>query len=118
MYNYKKLFFKRNKINYLCKKIIMASIRNIKKDIDFLVDEVISDSFLCLSLNTGKKNDEIIDIINEIAEKRNDLIARINDVPKSGVKKEVKAHFKAIYDDLFEKVDSSFEKLSKLVEAK
>jgi hypothetical protein len=96
----------------------MASIKNIKKDIDFLVDEVISDSFLCLSLNPGKKNEEIIAVINEIAEKRNDLIARTNDVPKSGKRSEIKAHFKAIYDDLFEKIDSSFDKLSKVVEAK
>ena len=96
----------------------MASIRNIKKDIDFLVDEVIADSFMCLSLNPGKKNDEIIDVINEIADTRNGLISRINDVPKSGKKTEVKAHFKAIYDELFEKVDSSFDKLSKVVESK
>jgi len=33
----------------------MASIRDIKKDVDFLVGEVISDSFLCLQINTGKK---------------------------------------------------------------
>lgn len=96
----------------------MASIKNIKKDIDFLVDEVISDSFLCLSLNPGKKNEEIIAVINEIAEKRNDLFDRINDVPKSGKRQDIKAHFKAIYDDLFEKVDSSFDKLSKVIEAK
>ena len=95
----------------------MASIRDIKKDVDFLVGEVISDSFLCLQINTGKKKDEIIDIINQITDKRNELLSKIGKAPRNN-KKETKAYFKAIYNELIEKADNSFEKLSKLIDKK
>jgi len=95
----------------------MASIRDIKKDIDFLVGEVISDSFLCLQINTGEKKDEIIDIINQITDKRNELLSKIGKAPRNN-KKETKAYFNAIYNELIEKADNSFEKLSKLIDKK
>lgn len=94
----------------------MASIRNIKKDIDYLVNEVVSDSFLCLQISTGKKKDEIIEVINQIAEKRNDLLSKINSAPKNN--KETKAYFKTINNELIENIDGAFEKLSKLIEKK
>ncbi len=95
----------------------MASIREIKKDIDYLVSEVISDSFLCLQINSGKKNDEIIEVINQVTDKRNDLFSKINKAPRNN-KKETKAYFKAINNELIENVDNSFEKLSKFIEKK
>ncbi len=94
----------------------MASIRNIKKDIDYLVNEVVSDSFLCLQISTGKKNDEVIEVINQIADKRNDLLSKINSAPKNN--KETKAYFKAINKELIDSVDNAFEKLSKVIEKK
>lgn len=95
----------------------MASIRDLKKDIDYLVNEVISDSFLCLQVNQNKKNDEIVEIISQMSEKGNELLTKIGKAPKNN-KKETKAYFKAIYNELIEKADSSFEKLSKLIEKK
>ena len=96
----------------------MASIRNIKKDIEFLVDEVISDSLLCLSMQKGKEKEKIIEVINNMVETRNNLISKVNSAPKAKKSSESKAYFKEIYNELFETTDKSFEKLSKLIETK
>ncbi len=96
----------------------MASIRNIKKDIDFLVDEVISDSLLCLSIQPDKGKDKFIEIINQTVEMRNNLISKVNNPPKTEKKSETKAYYKGIYNELLTTTDQSFEKLSKLIEKK
>lgn len=96
----------------------MASIKNIKKDIDYLVDEVISDSLLCMSIQKGKEKEKIIEVINTMVETRNNLISKVNNAPKAKKSSENKAYFKEIYNELLTTTDKSFEKLSKLIETK
>ena len=38
----------------------MASIRRIKRDIDFLANEVISDCYMALYFNDGAKREQIV----------------------------------------------------------
>jgi len=49
----------------------MASRRNLKKDIDYLVGEVISNSYSCLYFNPDRKKDEVIKIVEDAVELRN-----------------------------------------------
>lgn len=91
----------------------MASLRNIKKDINFLTYEVISDCYTFMYLHPDKKADNAEKIIHKMVEVRNDLIHRINNI-QSKDKKEVKLHFKSIYDDLLKEVDVCFKSLSEL----
>jgi hypothetical protein len=88
----------------------MASIRNIKKDIDFLVQEVISDSCTFMYLNPEKKREEAIQIIEEAVELRNRLFAKVNN-PQSNPKRE---YYRAVNKELFEGVDELFRKISEL----
>ncbi len=92
----------------------MANKREIKKDVDFLVGEVISDCYTFLLINGEKNRDNVIEIIGSIVEKRNDLINRVNNQDKTFDTKQVKAHYKAINNDLLAAIDESFTKLSKL----
>ncbi len=92
----------------------MANKREIKKDVDFLVGEVISDCYTFLLINGEKNRDNVIEIIGSIVEKRNDLINRVNNQDKAFDKKQVKSHYKAINADLLTAIDESFSKLSKL----
>lgn len=92
----------------------MANKREIKKDVDFLVGEVISDCYTYLLINGEKNRDSVIEIISEIVDTRNDLISRVNNQDKSLDTKQVKAHYKAINADLLGAIDQSFSKLSKL----
>ena len=92
----------------------MASIRNIKKDVDYLVGEVISDCYTYLFIHNEKNKDKVFEIIEGVVEKRNDLIQRINNPEKGFDKKQKKEHYKTIFNDLLKMVDDSFSKLSQL----
>jgi hypothetical protein len=92
----------------------MANKREIKKDVDFLVGEVISDCYTYLLINGEKNRDKVIDIIGTLVEKRNDLFNRINNQDKTFDTKQVKSHYKAINADLLTVIDESFSNLSKL----
>ncbi len=90
----------------------MASIRRLKKDIDYLTFAVVDDCLNCLAY--GKDTDDISEIVQGVIDSRNDMRRRVNigrNLPKEGKK----AHYKAIYKDLMISVDGSFSKLSDLV---
>ncbi len=88
----------------------MANLRNIKKDIDFLIEEIISDCYLFLNFHPGKKENEVEAILLDAVNLRNDLFDRVNKAPKGKAKK----HFTAISKDLLEGVDKMFQSISGL----
>lgn len=53
-----------------------------------------------------------------MVKERSNLISKVNNVPRNCKHSETKAYFKAIYDDLFQKVDGSYEKLGNFIETK
>jgi hypothetical protein len=92
----------------------MASIRELKKDIDYLVFEVISDCFVYSNVHPDNKTDELTALISEAVEFRNDLIARVNNSDGKDNPKIVKAYYKAVQKDLLTGVDKFFERLSSI----
>lgn len=95
----------------------MASRKRLKKDIDYLSFEVISDCYNYNYLHS-KNKDEVMEIVKDTIVSRNNLIARVNHPDGKDNAKIVKAYYKAIYTDLFKNVDESFTKLSDLIKAK
>jgi len=92
----------------------MANIRNLKKDIDFLVSEVISDCYTFMYFHREEKKEEVVNLIEGIVNSRNELFHRTNNPGKDFDKKQLKKHYKEIYNDLLSSVDNSFTKLSEL----
>ena len=90
----------------------MASIKRLKKDIDYLTFAVIGDSLNCLAY--GKSIDEISTIVENIIDTRNNLRQRVH-AGKAVVTDEKKAYYRGIYKDLMVSVDDAFSKLSELV---
>lgn len=90
----------------------MASVRELKKDIDFLVFEVISDCFVFSSLHPDNKSEELTALISDAVELRNDLIARVNNPDGKDNPKIVKSYYKTVSKDLMLGVDNLFERLS------
>jgi hypothetical protein len=84
----------------------MANIRDLKKDINFVLGDIIEAVYVWEYTDT-KKSEAIID---EAIETFDGLIARVND--RSAENK--KAHFKAINGDLETKGLALIEKLNKL----
>ncbi len=96
----------------------MASVRNLKKDIDYLVFEVISDCFAFSSIHPDDKPDELTAIITDAVNFRNDLIARVNNPDGKENTKIVRAYYKTVEKDLLTGVDKLFDRLSALSKKK
>ncbi|MDR2936172.1 MAG: hypothetical protein LBU80_02365 [Rikenellaceae bacterium] len=89
----------------------MASRRDIKKDIDYLVSEVVSNCYTCLYFHPDKKHEQIIGIIEEAIELRNELFSRIKPAEKNNARL-VRKHYAALRIEMLDKVDGLFSQLS------
>jgi hypothetical protein len=89
----------------------MASIRELKKDIDYLTFEVISDCFVYSGVHPDNQSDELSAIISDAVNFRNDLIARVNNP-------DGKDNPKIVEKDLLIGVDKLFDRLSSLSKKK
>ena len=96
----------------------MASIKELKKDIDYLFFEFISDCFMFTSIHEGERRDEVQNLIEEAVEMRNEFIERVNNPSGKDNPKMVNAYYSGIRKDLLEKVDGYFEKLSTISQKK
>lgn len=83
----------------------------IKKDIDFLASEIISDCWVYMYINPEEKTDQVVAIINDAVILRNELIDRVNSRQIENAKK----HYKAINQDLLKGVDALFMRISALI---
>ncbi|MDX9929214.1 MAG: hypothetical protein RBS37_05115 [Bacteroidales bacterium] len=92
----------------------MASIRNLKKDVEYLVFEVVSDCYAHEEVRPGKHSAELTDIIEDAVQLRNDLYRRINGESATVEPADRKKLFSAIRKDLFSGIDNLFDRLSKL----
>ncbi|MDR1348756.1 MAG: hypothetical protein LBJ63_10120 [Prevotellaceae bacterium] len=90
----------------------MAKLRNLKKDIDYLIDEVLNDCYTLIYLYPNKK-EQAMEIINDVVDFRNEMFERSN---KPGGKndKQIRNHYKNITSDLITGVDEFFKKISEL----
>lgn len=88
----------------------MANLRVIKKDVIYLVNEVISDCWVYMYLNGEKNLDEAKKIVADAIEFGDNIFEQINHYPKDDAKK----HFKALNQKLLEGVDALFVRLSEL----
>ena len=96
----------------------MASVRELKKDIDYLIYEVISDCFVFSGHHHESKSDELSAIISDAVDLRNDLIARVNNPDGKRNPKILKTYYKTLKKDLLNGADKLFVRLSELSEKK
>ena len=88
----------------------MANLRTFKKDVIFLINEVISDCWVFMYLNRDKNVEEANKIVADAVELGDNIFEQINHYPKEDAKK----HFKALNQKLLEGVDALFVRLSGL----
>ncbi|MFI3267017.1 MAG: hypothetical protein R3Y15_07700 [Rikenellaceae bacterium] len=94
----------------------MASLRTIKKDVDFIVNEVVGDCYVSLYFNRSKQA-EIVTIMEGAIDLRNDLFQKINNPAEKHNKRLVKKHYIQVRQELANGIDSLFEKLSSVCAA-
>ncbi len=91
----------------------MANIRNIKKDISFVVNELVVECFTYSYLFPDKNKEELATIISETLEMGNELTTLVNQV--KGTKDiPAKKQFKKIREEFDKKIVNLVEKLEKL----
>ena len=88
----------------------MANLRVIKKDVIYLINEVISDCWVFMYLNGDKKQEEAKQIINDAIALGDNLFEQINHYPKE----ETQKHFKQVNEKMLTEVDALFKRISAL----
>jgi hypothetical protein len=93
----------------------MASRKNIKKDIRFVIEQVISDALdIGVALEDEKEKQKVLDTIIGLVDLHNELLSRVNNPDGKENPKLVKQFFNKIYDDLLEKSNAAYDELNKL----
>ncbi|MQY80517.1 MAG: hypothetical protein GH151_15250 [Bacteroidetes bacterium] len=92
----------------------MASIRNFKKEVNQLTNEVISDCFIYLDLHPGENRNEVGKIISDTVKIRNEIIEKLNHPKDKENSKLLKKHYKKLAEKLYKEVHLSFERLSEI----
>lgn len=85
----------------------MASIRDLKKDINYLASEIVTEAYVRKMLFDGVSEDDFKKVVTDAIEFRNDLIEKINHPNGKDNPKKVKSFFK----DIKKEMDQKFSEL-------
>jgi hypothetical protein len=88
----------------------MANVRNLKKDINYVLGDIIEAVYVWEYTNTGKDTSKSEAIIDEAIDTFDALIAKVNERNVANKK----AHFKAIVNELEAKGNALIEKINAL----
>lgn len=92
----------------------MASRRKLKRDINYLLGDVIDECYNSLLNNEGKNEPEVEALVDEAVDLADDLISKVNSAKKFKKRSEVKKQFSEIKEKLGDKVIVFVEKLNAL----
>ena len=96
----------------------MANLREIKKDIDNKVFEIVSDCLVFSQIHPDVKTDDVASIVEDAVSLRNDLFTRVNSPEAKGDPGLVRKHFRTIKKDLAENTDKLCQRLSDISKKK
>jgi hypothetical protein len=91
----------------------MAKVKDLKREINDLTYEVVSDCFTYLLVNEKKNEEKVVKIITEAVNTRNDFIARVNRLKKEKDTNK-REGYRKIREELCSDMNKAFESLSKL----
>lgn len=93
------------------------NLRVIKKDVNFLIDEFISDAFISMSFTDDMdKAEKIVALTNDALVLQEETLMKINHMPEE--KKDRKAYYRNLTDELLGSLDVIYDKLSEIVSKK
>ena len=90
----------------------MANKRNLKKDINYLTGEILSECYAHLYLFPDKNEEKVMDIISKAVNSRNDFIAKINNPNIEN--KTVKQYFNGIIEEVITNSNNLIDEIQKL----
>ena len=90
----------------------MASVKDLKKDIDVLMSLVLNDCFSVLEHNEKVDNEAILKIAGDVIQKHRELRLRINHPDGKNNPKLVRNYYNKLVQDTLKEADAAFERLS------
>lgn len=90
----------------------MASIKDLKKDIDLLMSLVLNDCFYVIEYNDKVDSEAIMKIAGDVIMKHRELRIRVNHPDGKENPKLVKKYFNELASEMLSYADESLEKLS------
>lgn len=94
----------------------MASIRILKKDVNYLTSAVLSDAYTYSLVCPEERVEKVAEILTSALNDQAELMDKINQARRAD-KKEVGKKMKEIRKEMFAKVDNNFKTLSELIQA-
>lgn len=91
----------------------MASLRDIKKEIDYVVNEVVYDCYLSLGFHSDR-HAEIIDLMQQVVDMRNNLFELVNNPAEKHNPSLVRKHYAYVRQQLIERTEEIWGKLSEI----
>jgi hypothetical protein len=82
----------------------MASIRKLKKEVNYLAYELLTEVFAYKHFHPEMKEQEFDKVIKEIVKSRNDIITRINHPKESKDPENLNNHFQKVKGDMLSMV--------------
>ena len=92
----------------------MASRKVLKRDIDYMTSELLSDCVLYVDLYPAQPTEPVTEIINNVLLKKQEVFTKINTPTSKMDKKAVKENYKGYISEMLTSVNEGYEKLSKL----
>ncbi|MEG1612321.1 MAG: hypothetical protein RRZ83_00255 [Alistipes sp.] len=92
----------------------MANLRNLKKEIDYRLEEVVFDCDMAICFQPTKEK-EIFDVMQEAVAVRNMLFAKVSNPAEPHNTSLVHKHFVALRAEMVEAYGKLFEKLSTII---
>jgi len=90
----------------------MASVKDLKKDIDVLMSLVLNDCFSVLEHNSKVDSEAILKIAGDVIRKHREFRVRVNHPDGKDNPKLVKNYFSTLISDALKEADSALESLS------
>lgn len=92
----------------------MANLRELKKDINYLASEVVTQGLMKYTLMDNVKDEDVSPILAEAVEMRNEFIARATHPDGKDNPKLVKKYYNKLREDLMRKTTELLDKVKEL----
>ena len=90
----------------------MASVKNLKKDIDLLMSLVLNDCFSVLEYNEKVDKEEVMKIAADVIQKHRELRLRTNHPDGKDNSKLIKTYYNKLISDALKETDAALQRLS------
>ena len=93
----------------------MASRQRLKKEIDYIVSDLVIDCFTFMTMQQEPNKPEVLEIVQDTLNLRNELRNQANHPENKDASQTIKSYYDNIAKALVDSIEASYQKLGKLV---